>query len=217
MSGAQVHLLDTPPGPARVHLWCPLRARGVLALGHGAGPSLTTVDLVAAREVAVDLGWSVALVEQPWLVAGRKIATRPPVLDAAWEPLVAGLREPGGLLPGLSGPLVVAGRSAGARVACRTAVALGASGVLALSFPLHPPGKPGADRRDELARPLAAGLPVHVVQGEKDPFGTPDEVVAATTSPLVTMYAVPGTHTIPATATEAVRDAVRRALVTLGG
>ena len=125
MSGAQVHLLDTPPGPARVHLWCPLRARG----------------------------------EQPWLVAGRKIATRPPVLDAAWEPLVAGLRGPGGLLPGLSGPLVVAGRSAGARVACRTAVALGASGVLALSFPLHPPGKPAADRRDELA-----GHPVEDVQ-----------------------------------------------------
>ena len=217
MSGPQVHPVDTPAGPARVHLWRPPRAHGVLALGHGAGPSLTTVDLVATREVAVELGWAVALVEQPWLVAGRKVATRPPVLDAAWQPLVAGLREPRGLLGRVRGPLVVSGRSAGARVACRTAVALGAFGVLALSFPLHPPGKPGSVRRDELARPLAAGVPVHVVQGERDPFGTPDEVRAAAASPLVSLYAVAGTHAIPASAVESVRQAVRQVLTELGG
>ncbi|MEI2732932.1 MAG: alpha/beta family hydrolase [Dermatophilaceae bacterium] len=198
-------VVETPVGAARVHVSRPPRARGVLALGHGAGPSIATVDLTTTRDTLADEGWAVALVEQPWLVAGRRVAPRPAVLDAAWVPAVTALRARGGPLARVPGPLLVAGRSAGARVACRTATAVGAAGVLALSFPLHPPGKPQASRADELLIPVRAGLPVAVVQGERDPFGTPAELAAY--PPRV--YAVPGTHTIPTSAADRVAAAVR--------
>ncbi len=197
--------LPTPVGVARVHLTRPRRAHGVLALGHGAGPSIGTVDLTTTRDTLADEGWAVALVEQPWLVAGGRVASRPPILDAAWVPVVTALRGRGGPLARVPGPLLVAGRSAGARVACRTATDVGAAGVLALSFPLHPPGRPQASRADELLRPVQAGLPVGVVQGQRDGFGTPEELAAY----LPQVYAVPGTHTIPKTAAAAVAAAVR--------
>ncbi|MBK8468974.1 MAG: hypothetical protein IPL45_04085 [Actinomycetales bacterium] len=104
---------------------------------------------------------------------------------------------------------MVAGRSAGARVACRTALHLGASGVLALSFPLHPPGKSQSSRAAELGLPLTGGLPVHVIQGARDPFGNPAQVAAAAPG-LAGLYAVPGTHTIPQGSATAVATAVRQ-------
>lgn len=113
------------------------------------------------------------LVEQPWRVAGRKVAGPPPTLDVAWRAVIAELRAAGLL----TGPLVVGGRSAGARVACRTALEIGAAACLALSFPLHPPGRPERSRVAEL---LAAGVPTLVVQGEKDSFGGPAEFPAGT-------------------------------------
>lgn len=198
--------IPTPVGPARVHLTRARRARGVLVLGHGAGPSIGTVDLTATRQALAADGWAVALVEQPWLVAGRRIAARPPVLDAAWVAVVAALRGRGAALARVPGPLLVAGRSAGARVACRTAVAVSADAVLALSFPLHPPGRPGTSRADELLAPVKAGLPVGVVQGQRDPFGTPAELAAY----LPRVVPVPGTHTIPVRAAAAVATAVRQ-------
>lgn len=197
--------VPTPVGTARVHLTRPRRARGVLALGHGAGPSIATVDLTTTRDTLAAEGWAVALVEQPWLVAGGRVAPRPAVLDAAWVPVVAALRARGGPFDRVPGPLLVAGRSAGARVACRTAGTVGAAGVLALSFPLHPPGRPQASRADELLLAVRAGLAVAVVQGERDPFGRPEELAAY----LPRVYAVPGTHTIPRSAAAAVADAVR--------
>jgi predicted alpha/beta-hydrolase family hydrolase len=119
---------------------------------------------------------SVALVEQPYRVAGRRSAAPAHQLDAAWAAVAAGLAA--GPLRDL--PLVTGGRSSGARVACRTAGATGAIGVLCLAFPLHPPqraGKPGAAppaQRPSRAPELdAAGVPVLVVQGERDPFGMP--------------------------------------------
>ena len=211
-------LLDTPAGQARVHVYAvaPEHDRGgSVILGHGAGPSITTVDLVTAREALVAAGWTVAIVEQPWLVAGAKIAPRPKVLDSAWLPIVAALRADA--LAEVTGPVVVGGRSAGARVACRSAVALQADGVLALSFPLHPPGKPGASRGEELLLPARAGLPTVVIQGASDPFGTPEEVTAyldaqgATAGPgfqRPMLTAVPGTHTIPSRAGGAIAEAV---------
>jgi len=214
-TSAEVVELATPVGLGRVHVTRPRAARGVLALGHGAGPSITTVDLVAAVESAVGAGWAVALVEQPWLVAGGRVAPRPPVLDSAWVPLVAALRGRGGPLARVRGPLVVGGRSAGARVACRTAGVVGAGAVLCLSFPLHAPGKPHVSRADELGVPLGAGLPVHVVQGERDPFGGPAEVLAAQPALAGRVHPVPGTHTIARAGGPLVAEAVRLALADL--
>ncbi len=200
--------LPTPVGAARVHLHRPRGSRGVLLLGHGAGPSITTVDLTAATESAVAAGWTVALVEQPWLVAGGRVAARPAILDIAWVAVAGALRARGGALAASRGPWVASGRSAGARVACRTAVEIRAAAVLCLSFPLHPPGKPENSRADELLGALSAGLPVAVVQGERDPFGTPAQVLAATAVPASALYAVPGTHTIPRGSAGAVGAAV---------
>ncbi|MBB5936849.1 alpha/beta hydrolase family protein [Streptomyces zagrosensis] len=155
----------TPAGDARVTWHRAPGARVVLALGHGAGGGIEARDLRALAAALPPRGVSVALVEQPWRVAGKKVAPAPGTLDTGWIavwPVLAG--------PGL--PVIAGGRSAGARVACRTGRELGASAVLALSFPLHPPGKPEKSRAGEL---LDAGLPTLVVQGGRDPFGRPDE------------------------------------------
>ncbi len=143
----------------------------MLALGHGAGGGIEARDLAALAAALPARGVSVALVEQPWRVAGRKVAPAPKTLDAAWRALWP-------VLAGSGLPVVAGGRSAGARVACRTAGELSAAGVLALAFPLHPPGRPEKSRADELAA-AAAHCPVLVVQGGRDPFGRPDEFPAA--------------------------------------
>lgn len=182
--------VPTPQGPARATVHRPPRAQATLVLGHGAGGQGWTSDLEAVTGQMVDCGWAVVLVDQPWRLRGQRVATRPPTLDEAWLPVVARLLTGRGALPR---PLVVGGRSAGARVACRTASASGADGVLCLSFPLHPPGAPEKSRADELRLPLAAGLPLHVVQGARDPFGTPAEVRAELPDAAY-VTAVEGTH-----------------------
>ena len=156
--------LATPHGPARAHLHPAEAARAALLLGHGAGGGVGARDLVAATQAANAAGVSVALVEQPYRVAGRRSPAPAHQLDAAWTAVVAAVR---GDVPVLCG-----GRSSGARVACRTAEATGAAGVLCLAFPLHPPGRPEKTRLDELE---AVRVPVLVVQGESDPFGMPPE------------------------------------------
>lgn len=167
--------VGTVEGPARVLLTLPAgTARGRLVLGHGAGAGVETADLLAVRDAAAGAGWAVALVVQPWRVAGRRVATAPARLDAAWRDVVEHLARGHGL-PAGAGPLVLGGRSAGARVACRTARELGASGVCCLAFPLHPPGRPERSRAAE----LPADVPTLVVQGRSDAFGGPQEVAAA--------------------------------------
>jgi predicted alpha/beta-hydrolase family hydrolase len=162
--------IDTPHGPARAHLHPAENPRAALVLGHGAGGGVNARDLVAVRDVAVSLGISVALVEQPYRVAGRRAPPRAPQLDAAWIAVVDHLRA--SELSGL--PVIVGGRSSGARVACRTAEATGAIGVLCLAFPLQPPRREGAtpapSRLPELE---AVTVRVLVVQGMRDPFGQP--------------------------------------------
>ena len=162
--------IDTPHGPAVAHLHLAGDPRAALVLGHGAGGGVAAGDLVAATRAAADEGLAVVLVEQPYRVAGRRSPPRAPQLDAAWTAVLEALA--GDELRGL--PLVTGGRSAGARVACRTAAATGAAGVLCLAFPLRPPrrsgGAPAPSRQDELD---AVEVPVLVVQGERDPFGMP--------------------------------------------
>lgn len=162
------HVVATASGDARITWHRAAGARLVLALGHGAGGGIEARDLQALAGALPALGVSVALVEQPWRVAGKKVAPAPKTLDAGWRGVWPALAEPGL-------PVVAGGRSAGARVACRTATELGAHAVLALSFPLHPPGKPEKSRADEL---LGAGVPTLVIQGGNDPFGRPGEFPA---------------------------------------
>src|SRR3954468_11330088 len=153
-------IVSTPHGQGRIVAHRARRPVATLALGHGAGAGIESGDLTtrAARLPKQDM--NVFLIEQPWRRAGKKLAPAPKVLDEAGIAIIGQLR--------IRTPLVLGGRSAGARVACRTAAGLGASGVLALSFPLHPPGKPEKSRADELRE---SRLPTLVVQGEKDPFG----------------------------------------------
>jgi predicted alpha/beta-hydrolase family hydrolase len=153
----------TDQGTARLHIDPARRARAVLVVGHGAGGGVEAADLVALADSLPVWGVTVVRMEQPWRVAGRRVAVPPPRLDQAWLATAAAW-------PTL--PLVVGGRSAGARVACRTATRVGAVGVVALAFPLHPPGRPDRSRASE----LLGDVPTLVVQGERDPFGGPSEL-----------------------------------------
>ncbi len=167
----------TSKGPARFVEYPANSPRATLVLGHGAGGGGLAPDLEALALRLPQVGVTVLLHEQPWKVAGKKVASAPPVLDAAWIESVAGLE----------GPFVVGGRSAGARVACRTAGVTGASAVVALAFPLHPPGKPERSRASE----LTVDVPLLVVQGQSDPFGRPEEF-----PPGLDLVAVPGDHSL---------------------
>jgi uncharacterized protein len=175
--------LDTPHGPARAHLHVADDPAGALVLGHGAGGGVTTRDLAAATEAALARGLTVALVEQPYRVAGRRSQAPAHQLDAAWIAVVEHLRAAD--LRDL--PLVTGGRSAGARVACRTAAQTGATGVLCLAFPVHPPGRPEKTRLPELD---AVAVPTLVVQGTADPFGMPPP------GPGRSVVTVPGNHSL---------------------
>ena len=170
-------------------------------------------DLLAVRDAAVRAGWAVGRVEQPWRVAGRRVAPAPARLDVAWLEVVGELCGPSSAHPGFGAgtPLVVGGRSAGARVACRTAAGLGAVGVLCLAFPLHPPGRPERSRAGELPH----GVRLLVVQGEKDPFGGPDDV-RAVAPPGARVVGVDGDHSLRRDL-PAVAAAVTGWLADLGG
>jgi predicted alpha/beta-hydrolase family hydrolase len=167
-------VVDTPHGRAHAHVHPADEPRGMLVLGHGAAGGVAARDLVAVTGVAVSANVSVALVEQPYRVAGRRSPAPAHQLDAAWTAVVEHLlaAQPTPL------PLVVGGRSSGARVACRTAAATGAAGVLCLAFPLEPPRRSGASPRPNRLPELdAVTVPTLIVQGERDPFGIPPEGV----------------------------------------
>ena len=165
MTEETTEIIGTDAGDARITWHRARKARLLLAVSHGAGGGVEARDLQALAATLPPHGVTVALVEQPWRVAGKKLAPAPKTLDVGWRGIWPALVRPG--LPVISG-----GRSAGARVACRTAVELGAHAVLALSFPLHPPGKPEKSRAGEL---LGSGAPTLVLQGGHDPFGKPEE------------------------------------------
>ncbi len=164
--------VETPAGQARLFLDLASEPTATLLLGHGAGGGVDAPDLALLARVLPELGVSVVRFEQPWRTAGRRIAVAPPQLDVAWRAAVAWLVAQ----PWMAGGLFVGGRSAGARVACRTADELGARGVVCLAFPLHPPGRPDRSRIGEL---LAPSVPRLVLQGTNDAFGGPADVRTA--------------------------------------
>jgi uncharacterized protein len=178
--------LETPHGPARVHLPPVDSPVAAMVLGHGAGGGVEAPDLVAASKAARAARVSVALVEQPYRVAGRRSPAPAAQLDAAWVAVVSQLRDEA--LAGL--PLVVGGRSAGARVACRTADEVGAVAVLCLAFPVHPPGRADDPTKSRLPELDGVSAPMLVVQGESDPFGMPPD------GPNRTVVRIPGNHSL---------------------
>src|SRR4051812_17379859 len=181
-SGARPVMVDTPAGTARAHVEGGSDPRGLAVLGHSAGGGVEAPDLVAVTAALVKAGWAVARVEQPYRVAGRRAPAPAAQLDAAWTAVVAVL------LASYDTPLVVGGRSSGARVACRTAEVVDAAAVVCLAFPLRPPRRPEKTRAGELE---AVQVPVLVVQGERDPFGGPADL-----PPGPTVVAVADDHSL---------------------
>ena len=187
-------IVDTPLGEGRLRWRQPSgETRAVLLLGHGAGGQLDAVDLARLSASLPDHGVAVVRFEQPWKVAGRRIAGPAPQLDLAFRAALAEVRR---RLPGV--PVVTGGRSQGARIACRTADDRGSegetvdpvAGVLCLAFPLHPPGRPENSRLEELLTP---DQPVLVCQGSRDTFGTADDITAQTADAVnVTVVDMPG-------------------------
>lgn len=203
-SGPEVIELETPHGTARTYLRPVDEPRGALVLGHGAGGGVQAPDLTAATEAAVSARLTVALVEQPYRLAGRRSPPRIPLLEEAWTAVVEQLRAED--LAGL--PLIVGGRSLGGRVACRTAAETGAVAVLCLAFPLQPPRRGDHVPPSRLEELDGVAVPTLVVQGERDPFGIPPagrhrEVVL-----------VPGNHSLKADL-EAVQRAVAEWLASI--
>jgi uncharacterized protein len=198
--------VDTPHGRARVHLHPADDPKAALVLGHGAGGGITSPDLTVAMGAARSEGLSVALVEQPYRVAGRRSPAPVAKLDSAWVTVVDQLIA--GELSGL--PLVVGGRSLGARVACRTAAATAAVAVLCLAFPLQPRSRSAPAPKSRLPELEQVAVPTLVVQGERDPFGIPPA------GKLRTVVQVPGDHSLRKD-TEAVAEAVRNWLASIVG
>jgi hypothetical protein len=180
----EVREVETANGIARITMSTPGPV-GLFAVGHGAGGGVDAVDLVAVSSALHDLGWTIARVEQPYRVKGHRAPPRSPVLDQAWGSVIASLSAD-------RGPrLIVSGRSSGARVAVRTASDVCADGVVALAFPLHPPGRPDKSRADELKM---LQVPTLVVQGSRDAFGTLAEFPKRL--PGVARVEVPGDHSL---------------------
>jgi uncharacterized protein len=161
--------IQTSAGAARAELDEVPAPRFLLVLTHGAGGGVASSDLLAARRAGLEAGAVVARVIQPYRAAGARAPGSAQRQDAAWLEIIEALRSEHPALP-----LVQGGRSNGARVACRTAQAAGAAAVIALAFPLHPPGKAGMPERSRAGELRAAGVPVLVLNGERDPFGVPD-------------------------------------------
>lgn len=217
-------LVPTPRGDARIHVYAAARPRAWIVLGHGAGRGTDTHDLAAIAAALPAEGSTVVLVDQPWVVAGGRGGRPAAVLDDAWLAVLAALRD--GTSAGL--PLVVGGRSTGARVACRTAAATGADALLLLGFPLRAPTAkdPVAATQVRLAEWARVGdRPVVLVQGERDAFGAPEAVVAAVAAvglPAPHLVAVPGAdHALVSRTADVaglVVDAARAAVaLSLGG
>jgi uncharacterized protein len=178
--------VETPQGPGRLFLDVAARPSSMLVLGHGASGGVGSADLDLLARSLPELGTTVLRLEQPWHTAGRKVGAPPPRLDEAWVAAVDWLTKQ----EWARHPLVVGGRSAGARVACRTASQTRPAAIVCLAFPLHLPGRPERTRVAELLTPTVPRL---VLQGSKDSFGTADQIRAAISdTPSITVVELPG-------------------------
>lgn len=198
--------LPTPRGPARVAVDRPsCQTNGTALVFHGAGGDMNATVLLAVRDALLGTGWAVARLDQPYRVAGRRAPTPAPQLDEVASLVADEVRE---------GPLLLVGKSSGARVACRIARAAGGEGVVALGFPLHPPGRPERSRTEELR---GAGVPVLVLQGGRDTFGSPDDVRAVNAPGVQVVEIAGGDHSFRArradgrTTADCVAEVARRA------
>lgn len=203
--------VETPEGPGKFYLAAAEEPRALLIMGHGAGGGVDAVDLSVLASRLPKLGITVARFEQPWRTAGKKVASRPPKLDLAWSAAVPVLLETDDLA---ELPLYFGGRSAGARVACRTAPDFDqVRGVVCCAFPLHPPGRPDRSRAEELT---GAGVPRLVLQGERDTFGRPQEVIEAVAEDdQVSVVPVPGAdHSMKVAKSGPITPAQLRDLIT---
>jgi uncharacterized protein len=170
---SMVETVDTPQGPGRLFVDLAEQPSSLLVLGHGAGGGVSAADLELLARSLPALATTVVRFEQPWRTAGRAVGAPPPKLDDAWRAALGWLMEQEWAA---RHPLLVGGRSAGARVACRTASDTNPAAIVCLAFPLHLPGRPEKSRAAELLAPTAPRL---VLQGSKDSFGTPAEIRAA--------------------------------------
>lgn len=178
--------VNTPQGPGRLLLDLAARPRSILVLGHGASGGVGSADLELLAHSLPDRGTSVLRFEQPWRTAGRKVGAQPPQLDKAWVAALDWLTSQ----EWARAPVVVGGRSAGARVACRTAAETHPAAIVCLAFPLHPPGRPEKSRVSELLTPTVPRL---VLQGSNDSFGTADQIRAVVgDTPGITIVELPG-------------------------
>jgi hypothetical protein len=178
--------VDTPQGQGRLFVDLAQQPSSILALGHGAGGGVAAADLELLARSLPELGVSVVRFEQPWRTAGRTVGAPPPRLDEAWRAALSWLVDQ----EWAKHPLFVGGRSAGARVACRTASDTDPAAIVCLAFPLHLPGRPEKSRLAELLMPTVPRL---VLQGSKDSFGTAQELRTATAeAPGITVVELPG-------------------------
>jgi uncharacterized protein len=184
---SMVETVDTPQGPGRLFVDLAEQPSSLLVLGHGAGGGVSAADLELLARSLPALATTVVRFEQPWRTAGRAVGAPPPKLDDAWRAALGWLMEQEWAA---RHPLLVGGRSAGARVACRTASDTNPAAIVCLAFPLHLPGRPEKSRAAELLAPTAPRL---VLQGSKDSFGTPAEIRAAIgTAEGVNVVELPG-------------------------
>jgi uncharacterized protein len=184
---SMVETVDTPQGPGRLFVDLAEQPSSLLVLGHGAGGGVGAADLELLATSLPALATTVVRFEQPWRTAGRTVGAPPPKLDDAWRAALGWLMEQEWAA---RHPLLVGGRSAGARVACRTASDTNPAAIVCLAFPLHLPGRPEKSRAAELLAPTAPRL---VLQGSKDSFGTPAEIRAAIgTAEGVNVVELPG-------------------------
>lgn len=169
-SGTVTALVYPPPDPTR--------ALATLILAHGAGAPQSSTFMVAFAEALARRGCHAVTFNFPYTEQGRRMPDRAPTLEACFRDVIAAIRARPDLA---AGPLVIGGKSMGGRMASHLAAqgVADLAGVVALGYPLHPPGRPEQLRAEHLAR---IRQPFLIVQGARDAFGTPEELRPALAS-----------------------------------
>ena len=165
------------------------RATAVLVLAHGAGAGQKHPFMVATAKGLAARHILVVTFDFPYMRHRRQVPDKAPVLEAAFQDVIAATRAWSGATD-----VFIGGKSMGGRMATHLGAhgIDGLLGIVALGYPLHPPGRPDKPRTEHLP---SIRVPVLIVQGERDTFGTPDElkpVIATMKQSKVTMHVVAG-------------------------